>query len=597
VTNMAKGKRKSTAKKASSPPDESEPVPEAAGVENEQETSTPTDQDYEPEWAMYDAELERHVEESDADTEQELSQDLGVQTSVTEKELASDKVPRFFPVRLGFLSFMFLAFFTISVLILNIASIIGLVTNGDIFHQVLTIIQTPMERVPVLLQIFNFIVPFSNIQALNPNADVQALYISAGFVLTFMTLSLLSTKHRVTHFLFEGSAIKRFFAQLGTFFLLFILYIQALKLYVDFFPDTNDYGIAADFLAIGATAWILFQGYALLTAARRNGTRVEGALVKQGRLAYAFAIILPVFVIVFILLLTWGYFVFLGLLTLIHISAPSWPVVIEVILGAMLVFCLLPTFIVAATRSSRRRQKVYDNLVIQLTNFFMFPYLLFNITIYYILPKTQSSGTSTSTGLLSQIFLYADLVVTIVMLLMALRSASARTGYRFGPLNKHSFILFIYASLAGQFGIRYLQSRPSPLPSILGSSTSNNIFLDGQYWVVDAVVVALMLFYVLAFGSRKFGLYFRVRDQVSRQDHQRIDFIHEYLLEEYARRNGMFLVAEMYDALATLMKVDTFKAMQLVEKMRVAYSDIRIEGVKKRYIVLVEDKKKDTKEA
>jgi hypothetical protein len=381
--------------------------------------------------------------------------------------------------------------------------------------------------------------------------------------------------------------------QLGTFFLIFILYLQLQKLVAMILPDPDSLhprheGVAAYFLIAGATAWILFQGYALLTSARRSGTKAESALAKRGKKAYAFAVIVPLLVLAFVGALTWGYFIFLDVLDLVGISAPSWRLVVYIVLGAMLIFTIFPTLTAITTRR-RRRQKIYENLVIQLTNFFMFPYILFNITIFYILPKTSGTGGGSGDSLLSTIFLYADMVVTLILMIMALRSAGSRTGYRFGPLNKHAFIMFIYAALAGQFGIRYLQTRDL-LPQMLNNNNIASVFLDGQYLLVDAVVGIIMLFSILAFGSKKFGVYFRVRDSVSRQDHQRIDFIHDYLVEEYARRQAPFLLIEVYEPLATLMKVDRFKAMQLVEKMRATITDIRIEGIKKRYVVLAEEK-------
>ncbi|MEX2683405.1 MAG: hypothetical protein Q6373_017650 [Candidatus Sigynarchaeota archaeon] len=506
--------------------------------------------------------------------------------TISEQELASEKLPRLFPIRLGFFSFMFLAFFAISVLILNVASTLNLFGGTDVYQAVLDVLRTPVQDVPVLRDAFDFIIsfpspPFSNF------IGIQALYISGAYVLTFLVVSLLATRKRFANALFTGRKIKRITLQVLLFFALFTVFIQVLKLVVIFLSisgiDLGSGGIAIYILIAGATVWIFFQALALFTAARRSGTRVEGRFTRRkSKGAYAFALFAPYLVIVVIACLYYGYKLFLDIVVPNMpggVTVPqSWRDWIYYFTIAVVVFCIFPSL--AAFASQNRRQKCFDNLVVMMTILSMYPYILFNFTLYFLLPQLNTGTSGGGNDWISQAFLWGDLIFTLVLLVMAMRSVGKRTEYRFGPLNKHAFIMFIYAALAGQFGIRYLQTRGLPT----GFEEISKWVLNGQYVLVNLFVMAALFFSVLLFSSKKFGVYFRVHETVSKADHIRLDFIRDYLREEYIRREQPYLLDSIYDNLATVMKIDRFEVMQLVEKAKRKHPELRIDGLKKRYV-------------
>nr|MDO8118700.1 hypothetical protein [Candidatus Sigynarchaeota archaeon] len=507
--------------------------------------------------------------------------------SISEKELTGEKIPRLFPIRLGFFSLIFLAFFTISVAILNIAEAVGIVGGsgsggGDLYQIILDWLRNAIT-IPVASDIYQFIV--------RPLEGAEALYISSGFVLTFFLVSILSTRKRVVRTIFSGNPIKRILLQ----FLLFITIFTALMYFMRFFliPLIGTYftGIEENqvhiyVLIAGATTWIFFQGIALFTAARRSSTGFEARLTKRGSSgAYRFAASSPFLVILAMAALYLGYTIFITfvLLFLGQPDDPIWRTAVRWFTYAAVGLCVLPLFGLVFTRSKFRRQKAFDGLIVIGTNLFMYPYLLFNSTIYFLLPKARMSGGS-GTGdstFIGQIFMWVDLAVTLTLLIMAMRTVGKRTGYRFGKLEKHAFIMFIYAALAGQFGIRYQQTRGGEFLNLGGLET---IFLDGQYIMVNIFVLAALFFSVLAFSSKKFGLYFRVHEQVSKADGKRLAYIYDFLKQEFVRNEAPLVATTMYDPIATIMKIDKFEVMQLLEKTRRRYPDMNIEGVKKRYI-------------
>lgn len=484
---------------------------------------------------------------------------------------------------------MFMAFFAISVLILNITKTLGLFSDSDVYQIVLNFLRIPVQDVPYLRDVFDFIVGFP-IPPFSDFVGIQALYISGGFVLSFLTISILSTKQRFTRVVFTGNVLKRFFLQLILFFGLFILFIEVLKLLFvvlhNFGVDLGDGGIAIFMLIAGATIWIFFQALALFTAARRSGTRVEANYTrKKSKGAYAFALFAPYLVLMVIggLYVGYRYFLTIVVQTLVdqhfvgYIDIPLWLNMVTYFTIAMAIFCVLPSL--AAFSSKKRRQKSFDNLVLMMTILAMYPYILFNFTIYFLLPAVGMGGGG-GTSLIGQIFLWIDLVFTLVLLVMALRSVGKRTNYKFGALDKHAFILFIYAALAGQFGIRYLQTRGLPT----GFEQISLWLLNGQYVLVNLFVVVALFFSILLFSSKKFGLYFRVHETVSKADNIRLDFIRDYLRDEFVRRQEPYLLDSVYDSMATVMKLDRFEVMQLVEKAKRKHAELRIDGLKKRYI-------------
>lgn len=492
--------------------------------------------------------------------------------SVTEQELSAPKIPRLFPLRLGFMSLMFLAFFTISVLILNVSKVIGFGGEQDVYQLVLDVLRVPVQEIPIAREIYDIIV--------FPLHGAEALYISSGFVLTFFTVSLLATRARVSRHVFQGRKRKRIPLQVIIFFSIFTGFMYLIRVGLPLVPGLDENNIPIYILVIGASAWIFFQSVALFTAARRSGTRIEARATRRGgKGAIAMSIAGPFLVVAFIVALYIGYGIFQEIAAIVlGVSNPLWTDLVRWFTLGMLALCLLPSL--AVLSSANKRKKAFDNLIVIMTIFFLYPYLLFNFTIYFGLPKGGLGGGGTGDPLIGQIFLLVDLVFTLLLLVMALRSVGKRTGYKFGKLDKHAFIMFIYAALSGQFGIRYLQTRDL-LPDLGGIDA---LLLDGQYLLVNFGVVIAIFGSVLLFSSKKFSLYFSVHEDISKEDKKRVAFIVEFLNAEYVRSGMITLTADIYDSIATVMKTTRFEAMQLLEKARRQTGRLVVEGVKKRYV-------------
>ena len=512
----------------------------------------------------------------------EQNQEISLENTITESEIREEKIPRMFPLRLGFMSFMFITFFFISVLILNVSQLLGFlgITGDDLYTQIIDWIRETIgiANLPILVEIYDFLVPTEN----------EALYISADFVLSFYTIMLISIRKGNSETLFSGGKLKRILLQIIAFFFFFIVYMQLLIRITDFIPELGPTTLPLISLILGATIWLFFQGLSLFTASLRSGTNVEASLTKKGgRAAFGFAFIAPLLVLIYIIGLAYGYNILIDFIEnnpfyIVDANYDLWRDLVLYFTIIVGVIILLSSLIAQASR--KRRQKTFDNMILTMTIFFMYPYILFNFTIYFVLPKGGVSGGG-GDELIGQILLLADLIVTLTLLLLALRTAGKRTGYRFGKLNKHSFIMFIYASLAGQFGIRYLQTTEQ----LTGDLGVIGFLLDGQYLIINAVVGLALIITLFMFGSNRFGRFIRVRGEISRAEQKQVNFMHSYLIEELVRTEAPILVANIYDDLANVMRIEKFRAMQLLEKTNRRFEDIKIEGIKKRYVIFAKN--------
>ncbi|MHA1791474.1 MAG: hypothetical protein ACTSVI_02450 [Promethearchaeota archaeon] len=487
----------------------------------------------------------------------------------SEADFDEEKTPRLFPIRLGFFSFLFIAFFLIAVLILNVISFFYPDNKDDIFQLLLDIIRKPIQW-EIIRQIYDFLVPVSG---------VEALFISASFVLTFITISIACMKKRIKALLFRGRIIKKALMQVLIFFGIFIMYMQFLKLISVLFPAMGKEGIAIHVLIGGATMWIFFQSFALFTATRKTGTTIENNLLKKSnKKSHLIARLFPFLATLYILAISIGYFYFLNFMKdIFHIYDPAWKTTIEIFLILFLAITILPSFLVAGSKN--KKQKQFDNLVVLVSVITMVPYILFNFTLYFYMPKSKTGEGIDITGI-SQIILWIELSFTLVLLILSLRSVAKRSNYKVGRLEKESFILFIYASLSGQFGIRYLQSR-NLLPEYAGI---NKWLLDGQYILVNLFVLVAIVISILAFSSDRFGIFFRVHERVSRQDRKRMDFIYQHLRMEYNKIGEAFPIVSVYEDLSTIMNVNKLEIIDLVEKTNRTYTDLRFDGIKTRKV-------------
>ena len=522
----------------------------------------------------------------DEDVSKELEDEIKEEWDAIEGE---DKLKSFFPIRLEFFTLIFLIFFTIAVALVNIFYALFPSNDVDAYQLFLNFIRSPIN-IGVVSYVYAFIVPAP--------PGFEALYISAGFVLTFFTIAIMVRNESIKDALFETSK-KRILFQILLFFVLLIGYMHVIKILTGLFPDLGYEGMPMILLSGGASGWLILQSWAIFTEARRSATNVEGYFSgHKNKVSYALVILMPFLVAIFIYFLSFGYLLILQFLkenigVSGYILGVTWQNIILIALFATLILCFVPLII--ALSSENRREKNYENLVVIMTNFFMYPYIIFNFTILFFLqPETidqltalfGAGGAGEGISYFSLLLIFVELIFTMVMLVFAMRTVGKRTRYKLGPLNKYGFILAVYAAISGQFGIRYLQIRGQIGQSITGpiQQALGNYLINIQHLIINIGVIVAIAIAIFMFKRKGFGLMYRVHDEVSKEDMKRIEWIYDFLKKEYIRRADMLILSEMYDSIAKILKISDYDTIRLVNRADIKYKDMMVEGLKKRYI-------------
>ncbi len=523
--------------------------------------------------------LENENENID-DEDSDLEQGNGIE----EDDESTSSTAKYFPIRLEFFTVVFIIFTLLAFVLLN-------VLGFDIYNIFITSVRNPITA--FIEPVYRFIVPVAE--------GVEALYISACIVLTFLTLAGLCKYEKFKNALFEGKLAKRITLQILVFFMFIILYMHALNSLTILFPAIGDAGITIFFLVAGASIWLVVQSWALFLESRRSATNVEGYFSGSGHktLSYAGASIMPFFIAAYIIILSVGYMILINFLWVnLNIGFHIFEVFIEVVLFIMLTISLVPFFLIIHGGKENRRQKSYDNLVVLFTIFFMYPFILFNFTIFFYLNpivldqiKALFPVGGDSIANAGKTLILVESVFIFITLILALRAIGKRTGYTIWGMNKHGFILFIYAALVGQFGIRYLQIRGQLEESVIPFlGDINDIIINSQHLIMNSVLIIAIAVTIFLFKSEKFGTMFRVHEEISKEDKKRIEFIYDFLMKEYVRRNDYLDVDEMYRQISSVLKLDDYNTYRLVNKTDKKYKELVIEGLKKRFIYFTEVK-------
>ncbi|NHI91151.1 MAG: hypothetical protein EAX96_01525 [Candidatus Lokiarchaeota archaeon] len=517
---------------------------------------------------------------NDEDLSKELEDEIKEEWTAIDDE---GKLKSFFPLRLDFFTFIFIIFFIIAVAMVNIFYALNPNTGVDFYQSFLNLIRLPIG-IGLMSNVYAFIVPAP--------PGFEALYISASFVLTFFTLSLLVKNEKFKTKLFESSN-KRILLQIAVFFILLIAFMHLIKLLTGLLPDFGYEAIPMIMLSAGASGWLILQSWAILTAARRSATNVEGFFSShKNKFSYLIVILMPFMVAAFIFLLSFGYLLILHFVQVnFGIGGLFWEILIEVTLFATLLLCIVP--LIMALTSENRREKNYENLVVIMTNFFMYPYILFNFTILFFLNpntieqlKALFGAGDAGVSQFSLLLISLELAFTLIMLIAAMRTVGKRTNYKLGILNKYGFILAVYAAISGQFGIRYLQIRGQLLVSSTNAiqQALAEYLINIQHLFINIGVIIAIAIALFMFRRKGFGVMYRVHDEISKEDLKRVEWIYDYLKKEYIRKAEMLNLLEMYDVISKILKLNEYEIIRLVNRADLKYKDMKIEGLKKRYV-------------
>lgn len=532
-----------------------------------------------------------------------------IQEKKETKEIVIEKKSKtLYWIRLGFFSIIFLIFFFFTALILNI------LPNNDTYQSFIDIIRD-FTILPIK-DIYALIIPQQFWHS-------EAIYITSAIILMFLTTGLLCGNDKFKNFLFSGSLKKQAATQIFIFFIFFIAYLR-LFLYL---PEYIFNMLTPIYILIGATiTWLMFQSIALFRYSRSYASRTEGFLLKHDNF-FTFGIVATSTFWGIIIIGGIGYvytFIFLNIAKSFGAQIDVWRI-FTLVLGAALVIACFAAFFISILSKTEKRHRIFDNFSIMTTNVVLWPYILLNLTIYFFLTSkiVGSRGAGTS-----QVISITDLAISVFTLVISMRGLGSKTEWKFGILKRESFILTIYAAIAGQYGIRYLLFRQQLVPikpgdyfavyvlfqilvMTLGLPAQNfwsliilPSFPLNPYWntfIIDPsleflinmgnlftsiAVIGLLIGALVLYGANpeKFGKKFRVHEAGAKKGKATTQFIYDFMKQEFTRRNEPFCLFEVQEIIAKSLEMDLNITIRLINKTQLKYPDFKIDGKKKRYV-------------
>ncbi|MHA1299499.1 MAG: hypothetical protein ACTSO9_08710 [Candidatus Helarchaeota archaeon] len=536
---------------------------------------------------------------------------------IEEKEHIIEKKSKILAwLRVGIFSLFFYIFFFFAVVLLNF------LPNND-FYQI-TIDMVRLQILTPIFNIYSFIVP----PELWHN---EATYITGALILLFFTTGILCGNEQFKDFLFKGSFFKRFGAQTLVFFGLLIGFLRLFTILPKYLFNL----LTPIFVLIaGNIIWLIYQTIALFKYSRKYASTAESFLLRHdNKLTYFTAITATLWGLLAIGILGYGYLVFLdyakkfGVQFFFGVRIDQW-ILYTLFFGSVLAFFCFSAFLISVFSKTKKRERLYDNFSIVTSNVTLWPYILLNLAIYFIF----SSSGLVSKNLIAEIFFSTtELVISIIILVLTLRGMGTKTDWKFGPLKREGFILTVYGSISGYYGIKYLFFRQQLIPinptdilsvnalyEILVKLPTSPIIPGEDFWylfllpnfplnpywntflvtpglefivnsgnLITSVAVVVLLFGALityALNREKFGDLFRVHDVGAKAGRATADFIYDFMKKEYYRRKEPFPIYEVHKILAKSIELDMDTTLKLINQADWKYHDFKIDGNKKRYI-------------
>ncbi|MHA1380134.1 MAG: hypothetical protein ACTSRG_17310 [Candidatus Helarchaeota archaeon] len=540
-----------------------------------------------------------------------------VEEEEKEEEVVIEKKSKILAwLRLGVFSLFFYIFFFFAVVLLNF------LPTDDIYQLTIDVFRATMFK--PIMDIYAFIVP--------PNLwHNEAAYITVSLILVFFITGFLCGDDNFKNFLFKGSAIKRFGAQVLIFFGFLISFLRIFTVLPQYFFNI----LTPIFFLLGAAiVWLIYQTVALYRYSRKYASSAESFLLRHNnKFTHSLAVTATFWGLLAIGIVGYGYLLFIDILSLygvqliFGIRIDQWQLY-TLIFGGALVFICLTAFFISVFSKKNKRERLYDNFSIVISNLSLWPYILLNLAMYFIF----SSGISGSKNVgIEMIFASIDLIISIIILFLTLRGMGTKTDWKFGIIRRESFILTIYGAISGYYGIKYLLFRQQLVPVNPGDLFSVNILYelligipiqpiippDNFYYfillpsfplnpyyntflitpglefivnsgniITSVAVIILLLGALITYGihREKFGEKFRIHEVGAKEGRATTDFIYDFMKKEYYRRKEPFPLYEVEKLISNSIELDKEKTIELINKTDIKYKDLKIDGNKKRYV-------------
>ena len=387
--------------------------------------------------------------------------------------------------------------------------------------------------------------------------DPYALSVSLVFTLFMFAIFFLNTKFK-QFFFGKYSILKQIPFFFGLLYGSFFLWRYLIGLGWNMLPT----------LLILAMLWLIIQGVRVYDTSRKFASKMEALSLKRYSPVVNLLIAAVPFIILTILTIgVWSYRYGLVWFTLDIINFlggdPSKAVLMystemNVILpflyiSLIVIFVLFAVeLIMTRMRVENRRMGIFDNFAYSLIVFFMFLYLIYQISLYLVLHSNTQGALGSIAGAVSgtSYFFYVEFFISMVFLFRGVRILGKSMGGNLLFFNKDSIVMIFLGAVTAQTASRIPIF--SPVPSQDVGLFENLIIMD--HLLIPALIMLFLGITILVYYIRpqKTSMFLRTHKGIVDSEDEKREIIYEFLKREFIRRGEPFPLTDVDKQLISL---------------------------------------------
>jgi len=368
---------------------------------------------------------------------------------------------------------------------------------------------------------------------------------SNTIVAFFLVLSFLFSVDKVRIFIFEEkTAIKQL-----------ILYCSLVAvLYLLFLYISTDLNFMTYLLTL-AMIWLLLLSSRFYIYSRKFSTKIEARFIKKYSIPrYFFAIIIPFFILVVLVIISLLYRSFLVWLSLDFFGKVDPTSAVKVynlamrVIMPLIYFSLVMTlvfiifeFVLTRRRAETKRAGTFDNFTFSLIVLFIFFFQILQISIYMLLQDDTVTAFKATIGAISSpasyIYIF-EFVISMYFLFRIIRKTGKTIGWRILFFKKDGLILLCLACVFAQTLTRFS----------LASQVNNQTLTDiGTVIMADKYIISVLMILFLGctiliyyLKPHETSMFMRLQKETVGEEEKSIERIYKIIRSEYIRRGEAY---------------------------------------------------------
>ncbi|MHA1110674.1 MAG: hypothetical protein ACTSRE_06195 [Promethearchaeota archaeon] len=387
--------------------------------------------------------------------------------------------------------------------------------------------------------------------------DPYALSVALVFTLFMFAIFFLNTKFK-QFFFGKYSILKQIPFFFGLLYGSFFLWRFLIGLGWNMLPT----------LLILAMFWLIIQGVRVYDTSRKFASKMEAISLKRySPVVNLLIAVIPFFILTLLTIGVWSYRYGLVWFTLDIINFlggdPSTAVLMYSIemnvilpflyISLIVIFVLFAVeLIMTRMRVENRRMGIFDNFAYSLIVFFMFLYLIYQISLYLVLHSNTQDALGSIAGAVSgtSYFFYVEFFISMVFLFRGVRILGKTMGGNLLFFNKDSLIMIFLGAVSAQTASRIPIF--SEIPSQDVGLFRNLIITD--HLLIPALIMLFLGITILVYYIRpqKTSMFLRTHKGLVDSDDEKREIIYDFLKREFIRRGEPFPLTDVDKQLISL---------------------------------------------